>query len=54
MIKADSLDELIRIYRNRNNPITGEKYLLRDISDQMIWDMALEAGCRHAIEGEEK
>lgn len=31
-------------YRSHINPITGERPKYKDITDQMIWDYAFEAG----------
>jgi len=47
-IKADSLEELILIYRQTPNPITGEKPLFKYFSDDLVWNTAFEAGRRAA------
>jgi hypothetical protein len=48
IIIADSLQDLIKKYRDTPNPITGETPLFRDFTDDFIWDSAFEAGKRQA------
>jgi hypothetical protein len=46
----ETLEEYYEIYRNNPNPITGEKRLLKDITDKMIWEIAYTAGYNKAID----
>jgi hypothetical protein len=48
IIKADSYEEFLKIYRNTPNPITGKTPLYSSITDEIIWEVAFEAGKRQA------
>jgi hypothetical protein len=39
-----TLKELYKAWREGHNTITGEPNLFRDLTDQIIWDNAYEAG----------
>lgn len=42
MVKT--LDEWYKEFRSSINPINGKQYKFKDITYQMIWDYAFEAG----------
>jgi len=42
MNKYCTLQDFYKEYRKGFNPITGQQNLFKDITDQMIWDAAIE------------
>jgi len=40
---AKTVKEFIEEFRNGFNPITGERNLYRDITDEMIWNAAIKS-----------
>ena len=48
-----TLEEFYSAIRKSINPITGRKYLFKDITDEMIWDNAWEAGINYRDDKED-
>jgi len=47
-MKARTLKEFYVEYRSVPNPITGEPKLFKDMTDEMVWNAAFDAGKKEA------